>query len=238
MIGGDEARVWALIAESARRRSAVISAQDACAACARALAPGGVGVSLIAGGRLEPVHVAGELGRELLEAELTSGDGPCVDAVATGGPVLVADLADAASGRRWPMFTATARAATVRAVFAFPLVSGAARLGVLVLCRDRPGGLEPGEHTDALIFADVILALLFNDQAGLSGRPLPSEALALGPEIHQAAGMVSVQLDCGIEQALVRLRAHAFAHEVALTEVAREVVERRLRFTPDVSSQG
>ncbi|GAA2615051.1 GAF and ANTAR domain-containing protein [Actinomadura fulvescens] len=237
VIGGDEKRVWALIAASARQRSAVISAQEACVACARALASGGVGVSLVSGGRLEPVHVAGALGRELLEAELTSGDGPCVEAVVTGRPVLVADLADAPSGRRWPIFTATSQTAAVRAVFAFPLVSGVARLGVLVLCRDRPGGLEAGEHTDALIFADAILALLLNEQAGLHGQPLPPEELALGPEIHQAAGMVSVQLDCGIEAALVRLRAHAFAHDVALTEVARRVVERRLRFTPDVSPQ-
>ncbi|MFB4320610.1 ANTAR domain-containing protein [Actinomadura sp. 21ATH] len=236
MIGG-EARVWGLIAACARRRAAAVSAQDACIACARALALSGVGVSLVAGDRLEPVQVAGRLGRELLEAELTSGDGPCVEAVATGGPVLVADLAEPVCGRRWPVFTATARAARVRAAFAFPLGSGAARVGVLVLCRDRPGPLGPAQRTDALIFADAVWTLLLNDQAGAAGQPLPAGALALGPQIHQAAGMVSVQLDCAIDQALVRLRAHAFAHDVALTEVARQVVERRIRFTPDPTPQ-
>jgi hypothetical protein len=110
-------------------------------------------------------------------------------------------------------------------------------VGVLVLCRDRPGGLDTTEHTEALIFADAILTLLLNERAGAAGQTLPAESLALGPEIHQAAAMVSVQLDCGVDEALVRLRAHAFAREVPLTRVARQVVERRLRFTPDASPQ-
>jgi len=33
--------------------------------------------------------------------------------------------------------------------------------------------------------------------------------------------------------AYLRLRAYAFAHDKPLTEVAREVIERRLRFDPD-----
>ena len=42
--------------------------------------------------------------------------------------------------------------------------------------------------------------------------------------------MVSVQLDISVADALVRLRAHAFATDRPLTEVAREVVARTLRF--------
>ncbi|MFI0405621.1 GAF and ANTAR domain-containing protein [Actinomadura sp. 3N508] len=236
MVDGGEVDVWALIAACARRRAAPIATQDACTACLQALALSGVGVSLVTDGWLEPVHVAGELGRGLLEAELTSGDGPCVEAMATGGPVLAADLAAPECGRRWPAFTAVAQAVRVQAAFAFPLASGAARVGVLVLCRDRPGGLEVAECTRALIFADAILALLLNDRAGAGAQALPAGSLALGPQIHQAAGMVSVQMDCGIDEALVRLRAHAFAHDVPLTQVARQVVERHLRFTPDAPS--
>jgi hypothetical protein len=49
--------------------------------------------------------------------------------------------------------------------------------------------------------------------------------------VHQAAGMVSGQLDVSVVQALVRIRAYAFGHERLLDGVAEDVVARRLRFT-------
>lgn len=52
-------------------------------------------------------------------------------------------------------------------------------------------------------------------------------------EVHQAAGMISVQLGVAVLDALVRLRAYAFSHDQAITTVARAVMERRLRFRPD-----
>ena len=45
--------------------------------------------------------------------------------------------------------------------------------------------------------------------------------------------MITVQLERGIEEAFVRLRAYAYARDRGLTDVARDVVARRLRFTPD-----
>jgi hypothetical protein len=50
--------------------------------------------------------------------------------------------------------------------------------------------------------------------------------------VHQASGMVSAQLGVGVGEALVRLRAYAFGHDLPLTEVARRVVDRALRFVP------
>jgi hypothetical protein len=52
-------------------------------------------------------------------------------------------------------------------------------------------------------------------------------------EVHQAAGMISVQLGMGVEEALTRLRAHAYAEDRRLADVARDVVARRLRFAPE-----
>ncbi len=54
--------------------------------------------------------------------------------------------------------------------------------------------------------------------------------------VHQAAGMVAVQLGTPVGEALVRLRAHAFANERSLTDVARDVVARELRFDPSGGS--
>ena len=48
--------------------------------------------------------------------------------------------------------------------------------------------------------------------------------------VHQAAGMVAVQLGVSIGEALIRLRAYAFGHDRPLTDVAEDVVARTLRF--------
>jgi AmiR/NasT family two-component response regulator len=45
--------------------------------------------------------------------------------------------------------------------------------------------------------------------------------------------MVSEQLDVGIGEAFVRLRAYAYAQDRRLSDVARDIVARRLRLNPD-----
>jgi hypothetical protein len=45
--------------------------------------------------------------------------------------------------------------------------------------------------------------------------------------------MVSVQLDVSVDEAMARLRAHAFATDRAARDVAHDVVTRRLRMEND-----
>jgi hypothetical protein len=148
--------------------------------------------------------------------------------------MLIPDLAPVTE--RWPGFAPAAVAAGARALFAFPLQAGAIRAGVLSLYRARPGPLTPQQLADALVFADIALQLLLDSYAGISGsadyRPLDglSDSRA---EVYQATGMISVQLSVSLEEALARLRAHAFAAETSLDSVARDVVSRTLRFEPD-----
>jgi len=54
--------------------------------------------------------------------------------------------------------------------------------------------------------------------------------------VHQATGMLSVQMAVSMDEALVRLRAHAFAHDKSVVEVSRDVVARRLRLSPEGGS--
>jgi hypothetical protein len=56
---------------------------------------------------------------------------------------------------RWPVFAPGAVAAGVLAVFAFPLLLVAIRIGVLVLYRGRPGGLDIDELAYGLVLADL-----------------------------------------------------------------------------------
>ena len=162
------------------------------------------------------------------------GEGPCVDAYRLDRPVLEPDLAEPAMPR-WLAFTGPALDAGARAVFGFPLHAGAVRLGALNLHRDRTGPLDNDQHADALVMADVAAQAILVLQAGAPEGSLAAE-LEVGADfnyvVHQAAGMVAAQLDVSVTHALIRLRAYAFGNERPLTDVARAVVARTLRFDP------
>lgn len=164
------------------------------------------------------------------ELQYTLGVGPCVDAYSLGVPVLAPDLASEIN--RWPAFNHPAIEAGAKAVFGFPLAVGAARVGALNLYSDCIGDLSDDQHADALVMADVAAraVLLLQADASVGDLAAGLEGSDLHLVVHQAAGMVSVQLDVSIGTALARLRAWAFAHERSLADVARDVVTRALRF--------
>ena len=57
-------------------------------------------------------------------------------------------------------------------------------------------------------------------------------ALGVAPEVHQAAGMVSVQIGVRVDEAALRLVAEADALGVSVECIAADVVARRKRFAP------
>jgi GAF domain-containing protein len=162
-----------------------------------------------------------------------------VDAYREDRPVCESDLADPVTPR-WLGFTAPAVAAGVRAVFGFPLHTGAARLGALNLYRDRPGPLTDEQHADALVMSDVAAQAVLIMQAQAPPGEL-ARALEAGADfqfvVHQASGMVAAQLDVSIAEAMIRLRAHAFGNGRPLSEVAADVVARTLRFDTSTGEQ-
>ena len=85
----------------------------------------------------ETVHATDDVAASLEEAQLTFGQGPCVDAFTEGGPVLAADLRRAEYLARWPAFGPAALDSGARAVFALPLQIGAIRLGILDMYRRK-----------------------------------------------------------------------------------------------------
>ena len=173
--------------------------------------------------------------RTMEDLQFTLGEGPCVDASRSGRPVLQPALASTAP-TRWPGFAAGALEAGVRAVFAFPLQIGGIRVGVLDLYRDVEGVLDSVELAEALAFADAATSVLLHLQAppGPNGGAPDLAALVEDrAEVHQATGMISVQAALGLAEALVLLRAHSFAVERPIRDVARDVVARTLRFAPE-----
>jgi len=169
---------------------------------------------------------------EALETlQFTLGEGPCVQAVSTGRPVLVSDLREVRP-TRWPRFAEAANQTPARAVYSFPLRIGVISMGMLDLYRDQPGPLTDAEMAGALLCTDVALWALLGRRAGTDPDLAPSQwGLDLHPvDIHQATGMVISQLGISAESALETLCAFALSQGRPLDEVARQVVTRRLPF--------
>jgi hypothetical protein len=207
-----------------------------CRAAARALPASGVAVTLMTGNRdLARVAASDATSVLLEELQFTLGEGPCVDACATGQVVLISNLTEEGV-RRWPGYTPAAVTQGVRAVFALPLQVGAARLGVLDLFRDRPEGLSAPALAQALAFAQVATVTVLDGQAEAPAGTTPTgldDALESRFHVHQAQGMVMVQLGVSLAEALVRLRAFAYSHDRRIGDVARDVVDRKLTLARD-----
>jgi hypothetical protein len=239
--GGHEARLWAMVAEHATAQGRQAAVADACAVAVTVTHLSGGGVTMrtqMDSGRV--ICVTDQISAQIEELQLTFGEGPCMDAYGGRGPVLSSDLRGVDAMHRWPTFAPAASAAGAAAIFAFPLQLGAVRFGVLDLYHTTPRHLDSGELRDALVLAEAAMLLLIGQRAEESDGTDPdatdsllSEREGYRAEIDQATGMISVQLDIGIGDAFARLRAYAYAHDRKLTDVARDVVNRQLRFEPD-----
>jgi hypothetical protein len=205
-----------------------------CAACLSALPVSGAGAALMTadGPTGVVLAVTDERARQLEELQFALDEGPCVEASRSGRPVLEPNLV-AGGSPRWPRFGAAVLDAGVHAVFAFPMRVGAIHVGALDLYRDTPGPLTTDELVEALAFADAATAVVLHlqdhdgdDGAGSAlAEPIDSRA-----EVHQATGMITIQLGVSLGEALLRLRAHAYDSGRTVSAIAADVVNRRMHF--------
>ncbi|MBT2478847.1 ANTAR domain-containing protein [Streptomyces sp. ISL-94] len=202
-----------------------------CRPCVDLLDITGVSVSLSGGDDVRALWWSSdETAGRLAEAQYTLGDGPSHSAMELMAPVLAADLTSGTDALRWPVFAQQAVELGVRAVFSLPLSpAGILAMGTLDLYRRDPGPLSESDRALAFPAADAItdaFLALGNLPGGEPGRWL--DAAENGhEEVHQATGMLMVFLELDPQQALARLRAHAFARGQSVTEAARDVIAGR-----------
>ncbi len=234
-------RAWESINACARREGVAVSIRHVCVACVQAVAADGAGLSMARGRLREPVFAIDQRSEELEELQFTLGEGPGVDALGAHRAVLAADLSAAESARRWPVFAVAAVMGGVRAMFSVPVHAGAARFGVLDLYRDRAGPLTGGQLADTFAYADAALVIALDQRGGISPKMeefFDAEFAGRRAQVHQAAGMVMVQTDVAVADALAQLRAYAYSHGLRLADVAADVVGRRLRLPADDAASG
>jgi GAF domain/ANTAR domain len=222
-------------------RRGVEAADRLCEACVVLFDIDAAAISLVFDGATSgTLGSSGEPARIYDELQFTLGEGPCLDSITFKGPILVADLADP-DDARWPIYGPAMLSHRIRGVFAMPVLVAGEHIGALDFFRAQPGDLGEDNLAGAIAAAElagVPLLDLMNDdlQAAVNdpGSNACPELQALSrAEVSQATGMLVAQLGVEPAEALVRLRAHAYATGRSSTDVARDILDRRLRLEAD-----
>ncbi len=181
------------------------------------------------GGQGLTAHASDKRAKAIEDLQNTLGEGPGILASTSGAAVLVPDLTDPrdVAIADWPTFARETVGLGIHAAFAFPLLLGTARLGALSLYREEPGALSPERVSHGQVTADAVALRLAEP-----GHQHPNGTAEIDPmRVHQAAGMVMVQLGVPIDQALLRLRATAYSEGLTVDELADSIVQRRRKLS-------
>ena len=195
---------------------------------------------MVSRGAVFSVGVCGARVGEVERLQFTLGEGPCLDAVSLSTPVLAADLNDP-DIKRWPVFAGAAARLGVRAVFALPVAVAGFPVGVLTLCRHQPGRLSKAASTGAFLAAELAVLPLLD----VMGTDLPAAVNDVGSpawdelgsmlrsEMYQATGALIAQLGVPPTEAMIRLRAHAYATDTTVSDVAYQILDHSLYLGDD-----
>lgn len=206
---------------------------DLCSPFLRQLPVSGAAVAMFGGAIAETlVCSSGTIASRLDELQFDLGEGPRWEALRTRSPVLVPDM-HSTHPYSWPVLSKALAETEVAAVFVFPLTLGALDLGVVELHRTTPGSLSVADHSRAAVLAGHTAWHLLRRVLSVNSPdtdPTVDTALMSRREIHQATGMVLAQAGTTAAEALLLLRAHAFAKALTLRETADEVLQGHLDF--------
>ncbi len=212
------------------------------ALCARFLAElpvSGAAVSVFGGAVPETVVCATDsLAARLDELQFDLGEGPRWEAARARNPVLEPRVREV-EHPLWPTFHTALMDTAVAALYVFPLTLGALDVGFVELYSTSTGALDRTNQAKALVLANetawnLLDRLLRAQETATSDSAMTADASPLSRrEIHQATGMVLVQMNVTPTDALLLLRAHAFSHGRTVRAIAGDVVARRLVFAPE-----
>lgn len=190
----------------------------------------GAGVSLAGeDGRLRFATASDDDVAAVEEHQIAVEQGPCHDAYRTARRVVAADLD---GDRHWPDYAPTVRDRGYRAVAGIPMASVGHRIGALDLYRRVAGDWPSNELEVAQVLADMATGYIINARVLAEQQRVTAQlehALDSRVVIEQAKGLLAERHGLDPQVAFERLRDHARDHNRQLSEVARALVEERLR---------
>jgi hypothetical protein len=170
------------------------------------------------------VATSDELTRELDELQYAEGDGPCLEALASGLPVFVTDMA---TESRWTPYPERAMQIGARSSMSYPLISGEIAIGALNLYAFEPLAPGPPMQARAAHIAEhaagalaVALRIAEHSKAIDNLRT----ALTSRSTIDQAIGILMAQQRCDARAAFALLRQASQGRNIKLREVAAGIV--------------
>ncbi|MEU2718743.1 GAF domain-containing protein [Streptomyces sp. NPDC007205] len=166
------------------------------------------------------IAVSDEQSRAAQELEFVLGNGPTRDAAAARRPLHVSGRAIAA---RWPGYGAGLASLGIASVAALPLPSQDSCMGVLTVFDPQPGPGGPADLAEVAAALTPIVLLGPDADAGLYGE------IDIRATVLHAAAMLSAQLSRPADDALALIKARAFAEEVPIETVARQIVHGDLK---------
>jgi transcriptional regulator with GAF, ATPase, and Fis domain len=162
----------------------------------------------------------------LQRAQARVGEGPCIEALATGRVVSVENRPEMAE--RWPKFAAAAEAFPFSSVHAIPMRLRGETIGSLNLFRDHEGALNRDDAIAVQALADVATISVLQQRAIRDGtvvRDQLQKALVSRAIIEQAKGVLSQTHRLDMEAAFRLLRHHSRRTQTPISVVAAGVVD-------------
>jgi GAF domain-containing protein len=182
------------------------------------------GITVRRRGRYTTIVHAGSIPASVHELQYTVGQGPCLEALSSGTPVVAQDLA---AEHRWGDFPRQALATGAHGACAFPLEADGQVVGALNLYTHQPGLFPEPVQQIAAQFVEPASILL----AGVLRRLSQAEtilqlrvALATRGVIDQAIGIIIARRHCSPERAFQILRKVSNDRNIKLRAVAADVV--------------
>ncbi|MGW7090130.1 GAF and ANTAR domain-containing protein [Streptomyces sp. NPDC054871] len=219
------AAAWQRISTAAHTGGVTLTI--ACRACAEDVDADFAGATLVVAGELRLLATAtDERARVVEDAQLVTGEGPCTDAFTQGATVDAVDLHHAAD--RWPAYAPLASEQGARSVLALPLAIGNLAIGAMDLYRCEPAPFTPAQRERASAYARILGLLALEEHPHLltnQARPTQRGPQGYPPTVHMAAGVLAAKHGLTPDDALARLRAHAFSHSQPLLHTAEQVLD-------------
>ena len=177
-------------------------------------------------GRARFMAANNESGKVMELFQLQNAEGPCLDCIATGDPVVNADLEHAEG--LWPTFAPAARRAGFRSVHAFPMRLRGERIGALNLFGGSDTLFDDAEVRVVQALADVATVAILQ-QRTIARAELVTEQLqgALNSRvvIEQAKGALAQAQGITLGEAFDELRGAARTSGRKLVDVAQRMLE-------------